>query len=74
MEEQEYRGQFIRVIATKAPGTEYWVARADIRFQDRKGVRFYPLGGPRREFITREAAEQNIIGEAKKLIDLYIKA
>jgi hypothetical protein len=49
------------------------VTRADIRFQDRKGLRFFPLDGPRSKFTTKEAAEQNIIEEAKKQIDTMIK-
>ena len=71
LEEQTYRGQLIRIIATENPGTQYWVARADVRFQDRKGLRFIPVDGPRREFVTKEEAEQSIIGEAKKIIDLH---
>jgi hypothetical protein len=31
------------VVATETSGTDYWVARADIRYQDCKGLRFYPL-------------------------------
>jgi hypothetical protein len=73
MEEHKYRGQLIRVVATETPGTEYWVARADIRYQDRTGLRFYPLDGPRSKFTTKESAEQNIIKEAKKQIDTMIK-
>jgi hypothetical protein len=74
MEEQKYRGQLIRVVATETPGTEYWVARADIRYQDRKGLRFFPVEGPRDKFTTKEAAEQNIIEEAKRLIDGHTKS
>jgi hypothetical protein len=74
MEEHKYRGQLIRVVATETPGTEYWVARADIRCLDRKGLRFFPLDGPRSKFTTKEAAEMNIIKEAKKRIDSLIKA
>jgi hypothetical protein len=73
MEEHKYRGQLIRVVATETPGTEYWVARADIRFQDRKGLRFFPLDGPRSKFTTKAAAERNIIEEAKKQIDTMIR-
>jgi hypothetical protein len=72
MEEQKYRRQLIRVVATEAPGTQYWVARADVRYQDRKG--FFPLEGPRDKFTTKEAAERNIIEEAKKLIDSHTKS
>jgi hypothetical protein len=73
MEEHEYRGQIIRVVATETPGTDYWVARADIRYQDRKGLQFFPLEGPRSKFTTKESAEKNIIEEAKKHIDRLIK-
>jgi hypothetical protein len=73
MEEHKYRGQLIRVVATETPGTEYWVARADIRYQDRKGLRFFPVEGPRNKFTTKEAAERNIIEEAKRLIDSHTK-
>jgi hypothetical protein len=73
MEEHKYRGQLIRVVATETPGTEYWVARADIRYQDRKGLRFFPVEGPRNRFTTKEAAERNIIEEAKRLIDSHTK-
>jgi hypothetical protein len=73
MKEHNYRGQLIRVIATETPGTEYWVARADIRCQDRKGLRFFPLEGPRNKFTTRESAELNIIKQAKQRIDTLIK-
>jgi hypothetical protein len=71
MEEQKYRGQLIRVVATETPGTEYWVARADVRYQDRKGLRFFPVEGPRDKFTTKEAAERNVIEEAKRLIDRH---
>lgn len=73
MEEHKYRGQIIRVVATVTPGTDYWTARADIRYQDRKGLRFFPLDGPRSKFTSKEAAEQNIIKEAKKQIDSLMK-
>jgi hypothetical protein len=73
MKEHKYRGQIIRVLATETPGTDYWVARADIRYQDRKGLRFYPLEGPRSRFRTKESAQRNIIREAKKHIDSLIK-
>jgi hypothetical protein len=73
MKEHQYRGQLIRVVATETPGTNYWVSRADIRFHDRKGLRFFPLDGPRSKFTTREAAEQDIIEAAKKRIDTMIK-
>jgi hypothetical protein len=73
LDEQQYRGHLIRVISTENPGTKYWVARADVRFQDQKGLRFIPVDGPRREFVTKEEAEQSIIGEAKKVIDLHTK-
>ena len=73
MQEHKYRGQLIRVVATETPGTEYWVARADIRYEDRKGLRFLPLDGPRSKFTTKESAEQNMIKEAKKHIDSLIK-
>lgn len=73
MEEYKYRGQLIRVIATETPGTEYWVARADIRYQDRKGLRFFPLEGPRSRFTTKEASQNYIIKEAKKHIDSLIR-
>jgi hypothetical protein len=74
MEEHEYRGQLIRVVATKTPGTDYWVARADIRCLDRKGLPFFPLDGPRSKFTTKEAAQMNIIKEAKTRIDRLIEA
>jgi hypothetical protein len=73
MEEHKYRGQLVRVVATKTPGTEYWSARADIRYQDRKGLRFFPLDGPRDKFTSKEAAQKNIIKEAEKYIDRLIK-
>jgi hypothetical protein len=69
MKEHKYRGQLIRVIATETPGTEHWVARADIRWQDRKGLKFVPLEGPRNKFTTKKSAELNMIEEAKKRID-----
>jgi hypothetical protein len=74
MEEHKYRGQLIRVLATKTPGTGYWTARADIRYQDRKGLRFFPLRRPRSRFKSKESAEQNMIKEAKKHIDRLIQA
>jgi hypothetical protein len=49
-------------------------ARADIRYQDRKGLRFFPLRGPRSKFKSKESAEQNVLKEAKKQIDRLIKA
>lgn len=69
MEEHNYRDQLIRVMATPTPGTEYWVARADVRYNDRKALRFFPLEGPRDKFTSKDAAEQNILAEAKRLID-----
>jgi hypothetical protein len=69
MEEHKYRDQLIRVMATPTPGTQYWVARADVRYNDRKALRFFPLEGPRDKFTSKDAAEQNILAEAKKLID-----
>jgi hypothetical protein len=74
MEEHKYRGQLIRVVATETPGTRHWVARADIRYLDRRGLRFFPLDGPRNKFTTKEAAQKNIIKEAKKRIDSLIEA
>jgi hypothetical protein len=73
MEEYKYRGQIIRVVATVTPGTDYWTARADIRYQDHKGLRFFPLHGPRSEFKSKESALQSVIKEAKKQIDRLIK-
>jgi hypothetical protein len=74
MEEHKYRGQIIRVVATVTPGTDYWTARADIRYQDRKGLRFFPLRGPRSKFKSKESAQQNVVKEAKKHIDRLIKS
>ena len=36
MKKHQYRDQLIRVVATETPRTQYWGARADIRYQDRK--------------------------------------
>jgi hypothetical protein len=69
MQEHEYRDQLIRVIATQTPGTEYWVAKADVRYNDGKKLQFIPVQGPRDKFTTKEEAELNIIQQAKKLID-----
>jgi hypothetical protein len=74
MEEHKYRGQIIRVVATVTPGTDYWTAQADIRYQDRKGLRFFPLRGPRSKFKSKESAQQNVVKEAKKHIDRLIKS
>jgi hypothetical protein len=49
------------------------LGRADIRFHDRKRLRFFPLDGPRSKFTTKKAAEQDIIEAAKKQIDTMIK-
>ena len=51
------------------PGINMEVARADVRYNDRKALRFFPLEGPRDKFTSKDAAEQNILAEAKKLID-----
>ncbi len=69
MREQQYRDQLIRVITTQTPGTDYWVAKADVRYNDGKTPRFFPVEGPRDKFTTREDAEINVIEQAKKLID-----
>ncbi len=69
MREQQYRDQLIRVIATQTPGTQYWVAKADVRYTDGKTLQFIPVEGPRDQFTSREDAESNIIERAKKLID-----
>lgn len=69
MREHRYRDQLIRVIATQTPGTEYWVAKADVRYHDRKTLQFIPVEGPRDQFTTREEAELNILQLAKKVID-----
>lgn len=72
MEEHTYRRQLIRVVATQTPGTFYWVARADVRVNDKKALLFYPLQGPRDRFTAREDAELDILHEAKKLIDKIV--
>jgi hypothetical protein len=72
MREQQYRDQLIRVIATQTPGTEYWVAKADVRYKDAKTLQFIPVEGPRDKFTTKEDAEINVIEQAKKVIDTRI--
>jgi len=72
IKEQEYRDQLIRVIAMRTPGTNYWVAKADVRYNDGKKMQFIPVEGPRDKFTTKEDAEINIIEQAKKLIDTRI--
>ncbi len=72
IKEQEYRDQLIRVIATQTPGTNYWVAKADVRYNDGKKMQFIPVEGPRDKFTTKEDAEINIIEQAKKVIDTRI--
>ena len=69
MIEQQYRDQLIRVIVTQTPGTEYWVAKADVRYNDGKELKFLPVEGQRNKFTSKEDAEINIIEQAKQLID-----
>jgi hypothetical protein len=69
MQEHQYRDQLIRVIATQTPGTEYWVAKADVRYNDGRKLQFIPVDGPRDKFTSKEEAELNIIQQAKKVID-----
>jgi hypothetical protein len=40
MEEHKYRGQIIQVITTVTPGTDYWIARADIAIRIAKDFDF----------------------------------
>ncbi len=69
MKEQQYRDQLIRVIVTQTPGTEYWVAKADVRYNDGKELKFFPVEGQRDKFTSKEDAEINVIEQAKQLID-----
>ena len=41
MDEHIYREQLIRVIITQTPGTEFWVAKADVRYNDNKKLQFF---------------------------------
>jgi hypothetical protein len=69
MDEHIYRDQLIRVITTQTPGTHFWVAKADVRYNDNKKVQFFPVEGPRDQFTTKEEAQMNIIEQARKFID-----
>jgi hypothetical protein len=72
MDEHMYREQLIRVIATQTPGTEFWVAKADVRYNDNKKLQFFPVEGPRDRFTSKGEAEVNILEQARKLIDKLI--
>jgi hypothetical protein len=69
MDEHIYREQLIRVITMQTPGTEFWVAKADVRYNDNKRLQFFPVEGPRDQFTSKEEAEVNILEQARKLID-----
>jgi hypothetical protein len=69
MEEHTYRDQLIRVITMQAPGTPYWVAKADVRYNSGKKLEFLPVDGPRDRFTSPEEAKLDILEQAKKLID-----
>ncbi len=72
MDEHIYRDQLIRVITTQTLGTQFWVAKADVRYNDNKKVQFFPVKGPRDQFTTKAEAQVNIIEQARKLIDKII--
>jgi hypothetical protein len=72
MDEHMYRDQLIRVITMQTPGTQFWVAKADVRYNDNKKLQFFPVEGPRDQFTTKEEAQVNIIEQARKLIDKII--
>jgi glucokinase len=72
MDEHIYREQLIRVITMQTPGTEFWVAKADVRYNDNKKLQFFPVEGPRDQFTSKEEAEVNILEQARKLIDKII--
>jgi hypothetical protein len=36
-----YRDQLIRVITTQTPGTQFWVAKADVRYNDKRNCNFF---------------------------------
>ena len=72
MDEHIYGEQLIRVITMKTPGTEFWVAKADVRYNDNKKLQFFPVEGPRDQFTSKEEAEVNILEQARKLIDKII--
>jgi hypothetical protein len=73
MVEHKYRGQLIRLIATQPRGSKYWVARADVRYLDRNGLRLFSLKGSRSQFTTNKAAQIDLIKEAKNRIDTLTK-
>jgi hypothetical protein len=54
------------------PATQFWVAKADVRYNDNMKVRFFPVEGPGDQFTTKEEAQVNIVKQARKFIDKLI--
>lgn len=72
MDEHKYLTHLIKFHASKTQGEKYWVGKAQIRYSDGKGFRFFEVHGPSEKFASRSEAEQNIIQTAKHLIDKFI--
>jgi hypothetical protein len=45
MDEHMYRDQLIRVITMQTPGTQFWVAKADVRYNDNKKLQIFCCAG-----------------------------
>jgi hypothetical protein len=72
MNEHKYLTHLIKFQASKTTGAEYWIGKAEVHYNDGKGLRLFEVQGPSETFVSRTEAEQYIVQTAKKLIDSYI--
>jgi hypothetical protein len=72
VDEQKYLTHLIKFYASQTPDNEYWVGKAEVRYNDGKAFRFFEVHGPSEKFASRSEAEQSIIQTAKNLIDKFI--
>jgi hypothetical protein len=73
MDQHKYLTHLIKFHASKTPGDQFWVGKAEVRYNDGKAWRFFEVHGPsEKKFISRSEAEKYIIQTAKNLIDKFI--
>lgn len=72
MNEHNYGTHVIRFEADQTPDAPYWVAKAQVQYNDGKIVRCFEVHGPVEKFCSKDEAEQHILGLAKTLINNFI--
>jgi hypothetical protein len=72
MDQHKYLTHLIKFDASKTPGNNYWIGKAEVQYDDGKAFRFFEVHGSSEKFISRSEAEQYIIQTAKNLIDKFI--